>query len=576
MKKKFLWKIGGEAGFGIKTTGLLFSQLALKEGLSAFNYTEYPSLVRGGHNTYEVVLSDEDDVFLKKEIDLLVALNKDTYLRDKGNLSKEAIVIFDDSDFSIEEKDVTKVSLPMNEIVKENNASYVAKNMVALGASAALLSFKEETVRDILIKFFFKKKGEKVAQLNLELAKEGFRWIENNVSLRVKMKLKRREKKSLIMTGNDAFSCGAVVSDCRLYAAYPMTPASSVLSNLSLWAKETGMVVRHTEDEIAAVNTALGASFAGVRSAVGTSGGGFALMAESISLAGMTELPVVIFLAQRVGPATGMPTWTEQGDLLFSVFVGHGDFPKIVLAPSDSLDMIELSAKSFNLAEIYQLPVIILSDKLLSESFFTVDRGKADEFIRRFKIDRGKTIFRAEKGYLRYKITADGVSPRLIPYLNSGVYYQANSYEHLEDTHTTEDFNERIKQVDKRERKLDAYLKHHFEMPTVFGDLSKAKIVLVGWGSVKHAVLDALDLLKDKGKEVAFIHFTHLFPLSLSVKSLLSKEGKRYISIEQNKTAQFKRLLRMELGVSLDGEILRYDGRPFWPEDIVREVINLD
>ncbi len=311
----------------------------------------------------------------------------------------------------------------------------------------------------------------------------------------------------------------------------------------------------------------------GVRSAVGTSGGGFALMVEAVSLAGMTETPLVILLSQRPGPATGMPTWTEQGDLLFAVHAGHGEFPKIVLTPGDVEEMLELTTKAFNLADIYQLPVIIMSDMFLSESHKTIAKQFVNKLISDYKVDRGKTItkFTGEK-YLRYKVTDDGISERLLPG-QKGVYFQANSYEHVEDGHTTEEAQPKIDQTEKRNHKWKTYLSTHFSAPDVFGNLKKSPIVLVSWGSNKGPILEAQKILKTTGKEIALIHFTHVYPMNKDMILPLFKNGKRYVLLENNSHAQLGKLLQIETGIELKEKLLKYNGRPFWSEEIV-EYIN--
>ncbi|MCX6731003.1 MAG: 2-oxoacid:acceptor oxidoreductase subunit alpha, partial [Candidatus Roizmanbacteria bacterium] len=310
---------------------------------------------------------------------------------------------------------------------------------------------------------------------------------------------------------------------------YPMTPASTVLTSLAAWGKKTGMVVRHAEDEIAVINSAIGASFAGARSSVGSSGGGFALMVEAISMSGITEIPLVIFLSQRPGPATGMPTWTEQGELLFAIHGGHGEFPKIVLAPGDHTEMIELTLKAFDLADIYQVPVIVLSDMLLSEAHMSISYDEIQEKVNSYIPNRGKLIVNADETYKRYLLTDDGISPRLVPG-ETKTYYQSNSYEHLEDGHTTESDVERIRQVDKRALKMQKYMSDHFVAPTIIGDINTAQTVFVGWGSTKGVASEAIKQATELGKKAAYIHFSHMYPLDKSkIKALISDSSKKYI-----------------------------------------------
>jgi len=278
---KFLWKIGGEAGFGIMTTGLIFSKIASRCGYHISDYAEYPSLIRGGHNTYEVLISDQEVYAPQQKIDLLICLNKETFNLHRRRLTSNSWVVFDEEDFKIEEKEnFIKIKVPFSQIIKEEKAAAVMLNNIALGISLALLNWDFAFLKQIIEKTFAKK-GQEVINQNMKVAHRGYDYIKNNYPQYISKNLppKTAEKK-LILTGNDAFSLGASLADCRLYASYPMTPSSSVLHNLASWQEKTGMIVRHAEDEIAVINTALGASFAGVRAAVGTSGGGFALMVE--------------------------------------------------------------------------------------------------------------------------------------------------------------------------------------------------------------------------------------------------------------------------------------------------------
>ncbi|OGK27636.1 hypothetical protein A3C28_04810 [Candidatus Roizmanbacteria bacterium RIFCSPHIGHO2_02_FULL_39_9] len=633
---KYTWKIGGEAGFGILTSGLLFSKIANRHGYYTFDYLEYPSLIRGGHNALEVVVSDEDVKALKKDIDFLVCLNEDTYKFHKHRLTSQSYVLYDPDEFTIPEGNIIKIAVPFKKILSDLKGQLVMKNTIAMGASLSILGSDLVMLNDILEKLFAKK-GQEVVGFNKQFALLGYDHVKNNFSQQIRPHLEHRDsEEKVVMTGNDVFALGAIIGDCRVYSAYPMTPSSTVLTTLAAWQERTGMVVRHAEDEISVINTALGASFAGVRAAVGTSGGGFALMVESVSFAGIAEIPIVIFLAQRAGPATGMPTWTEQGDLLFAVHAGHGEFPKMVFAPGDIEEMLELTTKAFNISEIYQTPVIILSDMFLSESHKSVLRTYIDQLVANYKIDKGKIISpakpsvptatpaapaiqqslgqtpgtispsqdtkqppvesstqpsrnqvpptltavpptgadlqqAAQEKYLRYKLTGDGISPRLIPGAK-GHFYQVNSYEHLEDGHTTEDATARKQQVEKRNKKWDTYLAEDFEAPKVFGDMNKAEIVFVSWGSTKGPILEAQKLLALQGKRTAYLHFTHVYPMKKEQIVPLFPNGKKYVLIENNSHAQFAKLLLMETGIEIKEKLLKYDGRPFWPEEIMEHV----
>ncbi len=564
--------IGGEAGFGIMTTGAMFSRIATRSGYDVFDYIQYPSLIRGGHNAYLAHISETPSHTMNPIIDYLVCLNKDTYVKHKHELNDQSLVIYDKDEFTIEDP-YKLVHIPMKTILKELQGQTVMKNTIALGAILALMG-TDLTILNEIISKQFAKKGEEAVKFNKQFADKGFSYAVKEYSQHIqKLLVKRKSEEKMVISGNEAFSLGAVIGDCRVYVAYPMTPSSSVLTTLAAWQNKSQMIVRHAEDEISVINTAIGASFAGARSAVGTSGGGFALMVESISFAGIIETPVVIFLAQRPGPATGMPTWTEQGDLLFAIHAGHGEFPKIVLAPGDMEEMIELSAEAFNLADIYQLPVVIISDMLLSESHASIARSKVDEFIKNYKVRRGKTVgVPSQTPYLRYKSTDDGISERLIPGYK-GVFYQANSYEHVEDGHTTEEAVSRIQQADKRSRKIQTYLNTDFKKPEIYGDVGSSSVILVSWGSNKGALLHARELLLRDSVQTAIMHFTYLHPLSEEMILPLLQTNKRYVLVENNETGQFGKLLRMDMGIDIKEKILRYDGRPITSDEIVEYVI---
>lgn len=582
---QFLWKIGGEAGFGIMTTGVVIDKIATRSGYHIFDYPEYPSLIRGGHNTYDVTISDKPVASSKWEIDLLVCLNAETFTLHQHRLHSKSLVIYDPEEVTVPDSYI-QVTVPFKEFKKKFEVFTMMMNTIAVGATIGILNGDIEIFNSIL-RDQFTRKGEEVVKFNLQLAAAGYDHVKSNHADKVVSILTPQTDKQtqLVMTANEAFSYAAVAADCRYYAAYPMTPSSTVLTSLAGWEKKTGMIVRHSEDEVAVINSALGASFAGVRSAVGTSGGGFALMVEAVSYAGVSEISTVIYMGQRPGPATGMPTWTEQGDLLFTAHSGHGEFPKIVLAPGDIFEMIQLTVKAFDMADVYQTPVIILSDKLLGESHQSWSYKDIQSFLKTYTPNYGKRVKSPSKtDYKRYELTQDGISEELKPG-TPGYWWQANSYEHEEDTHTTESAKTRVEQVNKRHKKIDIYLQElistdsriqgniFFELPSFFGD-ANAEIVFVSWGGNKGSVIEAQNYLMQQGIVTGFWHFHHVYPLHEKKIKELFLPSKRYILIENNSTAQFGQLLRQQTGVDIMERLLRYDGRPFWPKDIVEYVIN--
>jgi 2-oxoglutarate ferredoxin oxidoreductase subunit alpha len=590
---QFLWKIGAPAGLGVMTTGLTVSKLATRSGYHIYDYTEYPSLIKGGHNTYEVNICKEPVSMVKEVVDCLVCFDEQTYTLHQTRLTSSSTVVFDPHTFEPETV-AQKIAVPMQELLNELHAEKVMVNMIGLGASYALLGGDFTLLTELIVQQF-KRKGDAVVTLNTKCAQAGYEHVTKTYPTAIRSVLTPEPdpEARTVLAGNDAFALGAVAADCRFYAAYPMSPSSSVLEFLAEWQKKTGMVVRHAEDEIGVINEALGASFAGVRAAVGSSGGGFALMVETISYAGVAELPLVIFLAQRPGPATGMPTWTEQGDLLFAVHAGHGEFPKIVVAPGDPEEMLDLTLKAFDLADIYQTPVIVLSDKVLSESHYSIAVKKLETLMQR-TIKRGKLVAVSDQHpYKRYTLTDDGISPRLIPG-QSPAWYQANSYEHTSDSHTTEDALERIQQVDKRARKEQTYFTNDFEGPVIFGDIASADLVIYSWGGTKGTILQALREIENRENacnashkwhalhgqlpkgcrhlNLAYLHFTHVHPLSPEKIAPLFAYQKPYLLVENNSTGQFGQLITLTTGFATGHKLLKYDGRPIFMEEVVTAI----
>jgi len=588
----FSWNITGEAGFGITTIGLTMAKICARHGLHIWDYAEYPSLIRGGYTSFELAISNTEVQTLSTYINILVCLRQDGFDNNKSRLNQNSIIIYDQDEVKID-GDYIKLPIPFKQIRTKHKAYQVTTNVISMGVTMAILGWDLDSF-NTLVNEQFKSKGQEVIDYNIILAKEGWEsannfLIQNNdIKSKIENVLKQYEfignhpsnqggnETSLIMTGNEAFSLASIIADCRAYFAYPMSPASNVLSVLAGWAKTSGMLVRHVEDEIAAVSEALGSAYMGVRSSVGTSGGGFALMVESLSYAGIAEIPLVIYIAQRPGPATGLPTWTGQGDLLFTVHAGHGEFPKIVLAPGDMQEMIELSVEAYNLATIYQMPVIVLTDRLLAESHSTVSSQWLHMFQESSKINNGKLVSKTDQNpYLRYRDSDDGISEYLLPGLQDGVHWQANSYEHLENTHTTEDASEVVKQVNKRARKMVKYLETDYKGPKIFGSLEDTEIVFVSYGSNIGSIKQSMIELQQVNKRTAYIHFTHLYPLLSKIICPLFEHKAQYVLVENSGTGQFGKLLRQECGISIDKSILRYDGRPITVQQIVNSIITI-
>ncbi|MBI3955192.1 2-oxoacid:acceptor oxidoreductase subunit alpha [Candidatus Gottesmanbacteria bacterium] len=576
MSESITWKIGGEAGFGIMTTGTMLSKLAVRSGFHIFDYVEYPSLIRGGHNVQEVRYSGQEVFSQERKVDLLVALTKETVDLHKKELKEGAGVIYDNEKITIEASEfpsqsVVLLPVPFTKIIKDSGVSPVMQNNIALGVSSAFLGFDLETLF-ALIADTFSDKGDKVVSDNKKAAQLGFEYVSQNLQGKFSRRLTPGERqKKLVVTANDAVGLGAIAAGCSFYAGYPMSPSSSLLHFMAAKAEKVGMVVKHAEDEISVINMAIGASYAGVRSMIGTAGGGFSLMVEGLGLAGLTETPLVIFMGQRPGPATGLPTWTGQADLQFLVHASQDEFPRIILAPGDVTEAFYLTIEAFNLADLYQTPVFILSDKYLAESH----KSTAPYDTTSVTIDRGKLITNKNasdiSNYKRYIMTEDGISPRVAAG-TKGTYYLANSYEHDETSLSTEESLERIKQVDKRNKKLKTY-QTKMPIPKIYGE-QDADITLIGWGSTKGPVLQALSDLNytHKGRTVNFLHISHVWPLNTTALSPIFAKTRRRINIEGNSQAQMAHLIREHTGVVMDDYLLKYDGRPLYPEEIISKL----
>jgi len=568
---EFTLKVAGAAGQGTAVVGRTMGKLFTRGGLHVVGYPEYPSLIRGGHNTYQVHTSDEKIWAPTKTTDLVIALNKHSVLFHKDKISKNGGLIYDSiidiSKYEIR-KDIKLFPLPLRKIVEETQADKRMANVIAMGATLALINYPLDFLNGAITDEF-SRKGNEIINKNIEVAKRGFDYIHENFKNQIIKEVKPvSDKRKMFVGGNEAACLGAIKAGLKFYSGYPMTPASSVLTYLMTNERKAKIVTKHTEDEISAINYAVGAAYAGVRAMTGTSGGGFALMTETVGLSAIAETPLVIFLAQRVGPSTGMPTWTEQGDLRMVLHSSQGDFPRIILAPGDVDESIELCAKALNLAEKYQLPVFFINDKFLAESQFSSEFDFSKIKIERGKIARNLPELEKTQRYKRYLITEDGVSPRAFPGEPNGQHV-ASSYTHDETGFTTEDFSKRVEEVEKRNRKVPHILKD-MELPKFYGP-EDAKVTLVTWGSQKMPCMDAIKKLK----KVNILHFTHLYPLDEKEVYKILKSCKKTIMVENNSSAQFAGVLREFTGWQPDFYLLRFDGRPLFPEEIIEKTEKL-
>ncbi len=577
--KSVTWKIGGEAGFGIMSAGTILAKTLTRLGYHIFVTNEYPSLIRGGHNLITLRVADEPFHSMNKDVHILVALNAATVKLHKDELSDGAVVLYDPGDGEWKESDfphkVHLVQLPMTAKLKELHADVVMRNTIAIGATVGLLGLPEDALGKVLSDMFLRK-GQEVVDFNMKVAKIGWDIVRGEHGELTQYYLPQIDKKgdTLVLNGSEAFGVGAVKAGLKFAAIYPMTPINALITYLADHAKKYGIVYKQPEDEVSGINMALGASMMGVRSMVATSGGGYALMTEGTSLAGMQELPVVIDMGMRVGPATGMPTWTEQSELQFVIHAGHGEFPRIVLAPGDGHQCHDMAALAFELADKYQIPVFVLTDKYLNESHWAVS---AEEFAKPASINRGKLVMgdTGNADFKRYDLHAeDGISPRSVPGTTNGVYY-ANSYEHDEKGFVTEVPEQRTAMVDKRTKKTLAIQKAA-PAPTVYGD-ADAEHVIIGWGSTLGPVLDGLHLFKaaHPDQKVKFLHYTWVYPFPAQTTEELLKNAKTVINIENNSTGQLAALLREHTGIKVTHSVLQYSGRVFFPEEIAAKLAEI-
>lgn len=566
----FTWKIGGRAGEGIKVTGQILSKIFQRLGLNVFDYSDYPSLIRGGLNTYHIRAEAGLAPSHLHQVNLLVALTEDTIIECSREITTNGGIMYDPDEIKKGLTDlpshISVFPLPLHQLVKRANVKPLMKNTIVLGATLHLIGVPFERLAEV-IHWEFDRKGATIVEEDLMVAKMGYDYAAEHFTEPFPFQIQplKKAEPTVMMTGNEAIALGAVHGGCNFYAAYPMTPSSSLLEKMAEVADRNGMVVKHAEDEIGVINLGIGASFAGARAMVGTSGGGFSLMVEGLGLAGITETPLVIVEVQRPGPATGLPTWTEQGDLRFILHAAQGEFPRIILAPGDITEAFHLTAWALNLAEQYQTPVFVVSDKYLSESGMT-----APVFdLKKAHIDRGKLLTDAQsakiKEYRRYAVTPDGISPRTIPGQPGGRFL-ANSDEHNEFGYVDESSANRVVQNDKRMLKL-ATAKAAMPKPTRYGP-EHADVTFVSWGSMKGPVLEAMNMLKASGIETNFLHLNIIWPFPTETVDQIMRAARTTVLVENNATAQLGGLIREETGYHVDHAFLKYDGRPPHPHEI--------
>jgi 2-oxoglutarate ferredoxin oxidoreductase subunit alpha len=632
------WVIGGAQGSGVDSAANIFSRACAQAGMYIFGKREFYSNIKGEHSYFTVRVSEEPVRSHVDDIDILVSFDAETVFRHGDRVTKNGAIIYDSTltqttvqevhsiDYHASER-IAKMlqahSKPvtvqgMLDYAKDNGAilykipyfsllkqfsekindpslSKLTRmvNVMALSASMAILDFDSE-ILDKAIKFVFRAKP-KVADSNIAAARYAYNYIKSQFDL-TKSKLKSNSRQPsqniILVQGNQSSAMGKITAGCRFQTYYPITPASDdsefLESNQIIRQtdnNEGSIVVVQTEDEIAAITMAIGGALTGARSATATSGPGFSLMAEALGWAGMNEVPLVVSLYQRAGPATGLPTRHEQGDLMFAINAGHGEFPRIVFASGDIEESFYDTIKAFNFAEKYQMPVIHLLDKAIANSIMTCkifDQNKVT-------IDRGQLLQTipnstptGEGGhYLRFKLDENPVSPRVTLGTENGIFWNTGD-EHSEEGHISEDPVVRVSMMNKRLGKLDLALKEisNEDKAVMYGEEDSTDgLTLLSWGSTKGAILDALDRLLAEGKKIKFIQIRLMHPFPAVLLEQMLENTKVLVDIEMNYTSQLGLLLKQNLNRDANYRIVKYNGRPMSSSEVynaIKRIINGD
>ena len=563
----FALAIGGEAGQGIATPGDILARIIVRRGLNLSTYNAYQSIVRGGHIFLTMRISDAEVENHGDKLDLLLCLNQDTMDRHQRLMGPGSRIVYNSDSVTPGSHDngADLCGLPVGELTESRNR--LVQNTVGMGAIASLMGIDFSVLEESLT-LRFQRRGQEMVDENVRVARAGYDYSEEHFKP-FDQSPPDGGKPLAVWSGNDALAMGAAAAGCKFYAAYPMSPASGVLHWMAANARNLGIMVRQVEDEIGVANMVVGAAQAGTRSMCATSGGGFALMTEAVGAAAMMEIPVVFINVMRAGPSTGVPTKTEQGDLWQVLGASQGDFERIIVAPSDSLDAFNTMPEVFNLTDKYQCPAIVISDLYISEGRFSVD---PDLINMHPGIDRGALITEPSDtdGYLRYKDTESGISPRALSGLEGYVHLVATD-EHDEDsTLISDEFtnpHKRRQMVEKRARKFDNIL-GDIQGPVLEGS-PDADVTLIGWGSTRGIIDEAAGSLNASGVSTSCLHIKWMVPFhGDEIMTILSK-AKRTIIVENNFSGQFARYLRSETGFAADGHIRKYDGEPFMPHHIV-------
>jgi 2-oxoglutarate ferredoxin oxidoreductase subunit alpha len=557
-------RVTGGAGQGVHTAGELLCRLAVAAGHHFHATQDYMSRIRGGRNAYTVRIREVPVRAGRSQADIVLSLDPGNLPRTLASLSPTGIVVCDLPAGGEGNADPRVIAAPLKELAVSAGSPILA-NIVGSGIVARALGIPPEMVDRVLALEF---KGDFLVK-NRDAARLGAGWASPRVPAGYRLPEAVFHPR-MILSGNEALALGAVAGGCKFAAGYPMTPGSSILLGLSVDGPPLGLVFEQAEDEIAALNMAIGASYAGARAMVATSGGGFALMAEAFSLAGVVEAPVVVALGMRPGPATGMPTRTGQEDLAFVLSAGHGEFPRLVLSPGSVEEAYALAHHAMEMSEAYQVPCILLTDQYLADTVTDADPGDFPALPVNRRIVHGNDVPRDAKGrYLRFAITEDGVSPMAVPG-EAGIAVVVDSDEHTEDGHLTEDHAVRIAMVEKRMRKGEALAVE--TLPPLLAGPPDGEVLLIGFGSTKGVVAEAREILSAEGVATAAVHLRQVAPFPARAVSGILDRYRTAFTVENNRTGQLARLIRAETGREVSGTIGRFDGLPFTPGEVAERV----
>ncbi|MFJ7918482.1 2-oxoacid:acceptor oxidoreductase subunit alpha [Lysinibacillus fusiformis] len=577
MLHQLSWKVGGQQGEGIESTGEIFSMAMNRLGYFLYGYRHFSSRIKGGHTNNKITVRPTEVRAIADDLDILVAFDQETIDVNYKELTENGVILADAKFDPVKPED-SKAPLfvvPFTEVAAELGTSLM-KNMVAIGATASLLNLEDAVFQNV-VDDIFGKKGEEVVQKNMEAITRGRQIMNELLGDRVgAWEISPADgKRRMFMIGNDAVALGALAAGTRFMAAYPITPASEIMEYLIKKLPKFGGTVIQTEDEIAAATMAIGANFGGVRSFTASAGPGLSLMMEAIGLSGMTEQPLVVVDTQRGGPSTGLPTKQEQSDLMAMLYGTHGEIPKVVIAPSTMEEAFFDTIQAFNIAEELQLPVILMTDLQLSlgkQSVEPFDYSKIE--IRRGKIVIDDLEEATDKAYFkRYEDTEDGVSPRVLPGTLHGIHH-VTGVEHDETGKPSEATGNRQTQMDKRFRKLESL---KFDNPVfVNAPHEEAEILLVGFNSTRGAIEEVQERLNAQGMKVNHAHIRLVHPFPSAEMAPLVAQAKKVIVVENNYTGQLANIMKMNIGGhDKIATITKYNGTPFLPGELENRVKEL-